>query len=282
MMLGIPTPIERNFPRRQGVGMVAEERAFACRYCGKEVRTTDKRKMFCNKQCADRSRNGPALPVIGDRTIIRDLKDFRKLEEPGKQAVLLGQAGFSVAMFDIEATHLKPNVGRILCCSFKPIGQPVYTYQALAKGFRKPDVYDDGALAIAIKDELEKYDIIVGWNSKNFDVKFINSRVLHAGGKAKRAQYHIDGMWSWRTKLNAWSGLDTVDRFLAPDSEKRKTSVEWEKWMRAIGWDKKLSKLAMDDIVYHCERDVEVLEDVYIKIVNAGMVRSIRRDGGIL
>lgn len=256
---------------------MTETRTFPCKFCGKAVTTNDDRKMFCNKKCADRSRNNP-FPI----GIINDLKGFGKLGQGAKNRILLGQEDFSVVMFDIEATHLKPNVGRILCTSFKPIGEPVYTFKALDPRYKKPDVYDDSELAKAVITELEKYDIIVGWNSKNFDVKFINSRAFRGGGRAKVAQYHIDGMWSWRTKMSAWSGLDAAQRFALPDNRTTKTSVEWEQWMRAIGWDKALREQAMAEIEDHCERDVVVLEDVYTRVVEAGMIRSLRRDGGVL
>jgi uncharacterized protein YprB with RNaseH-like and TPR domain len=259
------------------------ERVFDCPVCGVSVTTTDGRKMYCTKKCADRARNHEPVQLgKPGLDVIEDLKGFGKLSVDAKAQVLLGQANFSVVMFDIEATHLKPNVGRILCCSFKPIGQPVYTFDALERRFKQPDVYDDTALASAILDELEKYDIIVGWNSKNFDVKFVNSRAIRGGRQVKPAQYHVDGMWSYRSKLNAWSGLARAQQFLLPDNETEKTSIEWDKWMQMLGWDAKLRKVARDEIVDHCEKDVIVLEDVYTTLVKANVIRSIRRDGGVL
>jgi uncharacterized protein YprB with RNaseH-like and TPR domain len=213
---------------------------------------------------------------------IRDLKDFRKLTIEGKERLLLGEEQFSIVMYDIEATHLKPNVGRMLCCYFKPIGGEPYGFDAHQRAYFKPDVFDDGDLAVAVRDELEKYDIIVGWNSKSFDYKFINSRCVHAGSRIKVAQPHIDGMWSWRSKLSAWSGLNNVQKFALPEAETQKTSIPWEQWMRALGWNKAMREQAMAEIKDHCERDVIVLEDVYRLEVKAGMVRSLRKDGGIL
>jgi uncharacterized protein YprB with RNaseH-like and TPR domain len=122
----------------------------------------------------------------------------------------------------------------------------------------------------------------VGWNSKFFDAKFINSRCIRVGERTKEAQYHVDGMWSWRSKFSAWSGLNAVQQFSLPGAETTKTSVAWEEWMRALGWDKKLRESAMAEIIDHCERDVVVLEDVYRLLVGANVVRSIRRDGGVL
>lgn len=258
------------------------ERQFDCPVCATRVVTTDGRKKYCTKQCADRARNLHALPETAGVNHIDDLKGFGKLTPEAKADVLLGNGGFSVVMFDIEATHLKPNVGRILCSSFKPIGGETYTLHALERRFKKADVYDDSALARAILDELERYDIIVGWNSKAFDVKFVNTRALRGGGQVKPAQYHVDGMWSFRSKLSAWSGLANAQEFLLPGNETEKTKIAWSKWMQALGWDAKLRKLAMDEITDHCEKDVIVLEDVYRVLAKANVIRSIRRDGGVL
>ena len=259
---------------------MADSRIVTCGYCGETFTTTDSRKKYCNKQHADRARNVSTSRLVPAGSIT-DLKDFRKLTDEAKQRVLLGEEQFRIVFFDLECTHLKPNVGRILCASLKPIGEDVHTLHAHERRFMKADVFDDAALALAIRDELEKYDIIVGWNSKMFDVKFLNSRNLHAGQRTKIAQYHVDGMWSWRSKASAWSGLDPVQKFIAPDGTS-KSEVVWPQWMRAIGWDKKMRDQAMADIVNHCERDVFVLEEVYEMLVRNGVVRSLRKDGGVL
>jgi uncharacterized protein YprB with RNaseH-like and TPR domain len=255
-----------------------------CEYCGVDFTTSDPRKRFCCKKHADRSRNKGYVPA--EYHIVSkspELKGFSKLTTPEKQSILRGEAGHSIVMFDIEATHLKPNVGRILCTSFKPIGEDVYTFSALDKEYKQRDVYDDSALAMAVIAELEQYDIIVGWNSKQFDYKFINSRAVRSPqGRSKEPQFHVDGMWSWRSKSNAWSGLNNVQKFALPDNESEKTSIAWDKWMQALGWDKAMREAAMTEIIEHCELDVIVLEDVYLRMVEANFIRSIRRDGGVL
>ena len=252
--------------------------------CGLVFKTTDSRKMYCTKKHADRGRNRqPALPVPATDDILADLGKFSKLEREDKSKVLNGLAGHKIGFFDIEATHLKPNVGRILCCSFLGIDDAIpTTFHALERRFKEDDVYNDGKLGIAIRNKLEEYDIIVGWNSKNFDIKFINSRCIRVDGRIKDAQYHIDGMWSWRSKMNAWSGLESVQQFTLPSGENVKTKIAWDKWMQALGWNKRLREEAMAEIVDHCERDVLVLRDVYLLVVRNNVVRSLRKDGGIL
>lgn len=260
-------------------------RGNALRYTGRFRPRTDCTAcwdVYRDQHPADNGEPVAKAQALGASGTIEDLKAFGKLDDAGKTRILLGEGPFRIVMYDIEATHLKPNVGRILCCSFKPLGGDVYTFDALEPRFRRPDVYDDTALALAIRDELESYDIVVGWNSKNFDTKFINSRLIRAGERIKRAQYQVDGMWSWRSKFNAWSGLDSVQKFARPQAETEKTAVAWEQWMRALGWDKHLREQAMAEIVDHCERDVIVLEDVYRLIARANVIRSLRRDGGLM
>lgn len=257
------------------------ERTVKCAYCGKEFVTTNTRKMFCNKAHADRSRNGTYRTAdIVKWESIEDLRHFGHLDDPGKHRVLNGEAQFSVVMYDIEATHLKANVGRILCCSFYPLGGEVYTLQGLEPRFKMQDVYDDSKLAVAIRDELEKYDIIVGWNSTAFDTKFINARAARVGNRIKRQQYQVDAMWSWRTKMAAWSSLQHVSAFL--ETEDHKTPIAWAQWMRALGWNAKLREAAMREITTHCEADVRVLGEVYQAMVKANVIRSLKKDGGLL
>jgi uncharacterized protein YprB with RNaseH-like and TPR domain len=259
-------------------------RTFRCEFCGESVSTVDPRKRFCSKKHADRARgSAPAASDFAFTASSPDLKGFSRLETPQKQSILRGEAGHRIVMFDIEATHLKPNVGRILCCSFKPLGGEVYTFSGHEKRFKERDTFDDSKLAMAIIDELQKYDVIVGWNSKQFDVKFINSRAMRSPqGRTKDPQFHVDGMWSWRSKSQAWSGLANVQKFLLPDNAAEKTSIAWDKWMQALGWDKGLRETAMQEIIEHCELDVIVLEDVYLRMIEGNLIRSIRRDGGVL
>src|ERR1051326_7099605 len=252
-----------------------------CEFCKAQFESNDPRKRFCSKQHADRSRNSHYIqPAPVTWRTIGDLRHFSKLDPEGKKQVLLGNSNFSVVGFDIEATHLTANVGRILCCSFKPLGKPAYTFSAT--DYRKKDVYDDSALASAIRDELEKYDIIVGWNSRGFDIKYISARCLRAGLRIKKQQYHIDGMWAFATKAAAWRGLKSVQNFVLPKEGTKKTSIAWEQCMRALGWYKARREAAMAEIIDHCEKDVIVLEEVYRVLVQNDVIRALRVDGGIL
>jgi uncharacterized protein YprB with RNaseH-like and TPR domain len=167
--------------------------------------------------------------------------------------------------FDLECTSLSGMIGRILCCSFKDITPAqdgkVRTFRADKAPYRQKDIVDDSKLAIAIRDELEKYEVIVGHNSKLFDKKFLNARLLRAGERPLKPMWHIDTMWVVRTNFRISSKLDNVQQFLG--LSEKKTPIAWEQWARGAAFDAK----AMTEIVTHCEQDVKVLEQAYWKLL---------------
>jgi len=176
--------------------------------------------------------------------------------------------------FDLECTSLSGMIGRILCCSFQPISGPdeslpVYTFRGDQKPYRATDIVDDSKLAIAIRDELEKYDLIIGHNSKLFDRKFLNARLIKAGERSLKPIWHIDTMWVVRTHFRMSSKLDNVQKMLGLSDEK--TVIDWDVWARGATFNKG----AMDEIVHHCEQDVKVLESAYWRLLPS--VRTIQK-----
>lgn len=176
--------------------------------------------------------------------------------------------------FDLECSNLSGMAGRILCCSFKPIlpdrSGEVYTFRGDDKKYRnKKDMADDSQLAVAIRNELEQYDLLVGHNSKLFDRKFLNARLLHAGERPAPSQWHIDTMWIIRSHIRASSKLALAQNFMGLPEEK--TPITWDDWMRGMAFD----RAAMDNIVQHCEQDVKVLEQAYWRLLP--YVRTISR-----
>lgn len=179
-----------------------------------------------------------------------------------------------IVAWDLETTNLGANFGRILCCSFKPITEKQnakpYTFRGDDPEYANPDdIIDDGDLALAIRDELESYDIIVGHNSKLFDSKFLNARLLKAGHAPRQPRFHVDTMWIVRTHFRMSSKLDNVQKMLGLPEEK--TPISWDDWARAQTYNKK----AMDEVVKHCEQDVKVLEEAYWKLVPS--IRTMQR-----
>lgn len=184
--------------------------------------------------------------------------------DPTTLKKLLSGEPLRVVFWDLECTHLSGMIGRILCCSFKPLGGRVYTFRGDQPGFWDPDkgdIADDSKLAAAIRDELEKYDIIVGHNSKRFDSPFLDARLFKAGLRPREPRFHVDTMWIIRSHLRISSKLANVQEFLP--IEDKKTPITWDDWARAGAFFGE----GMDRVVKHCEQDVKVLEKVYLHLL---------------
>ena len=176
-----------------------------------------------------------------------------------------------IASFDIQTTDLKANMGIVLCASFHEIVPPGY-YKNHHNSPTKPytiklnimDPYDpnpDKELVVAIRDELEKYNTIVTWNGKMFDIPFINARLMFHGERPARVQFHIDAMYYAGGTSNRIGSrrLISVQQFLGISNEDGKTPLTWDTWKSAMRGSPK----AMKDVVHHCEMDVEVLTKSY-------------------
>ncbi len=175
------------------------------------------------------------------------------------QKLLQGKP-LSVAMWDLECTSLSAMVGRILCCSFKELGRKPYTFRLDQSLYALADSTDDSGLATAIRDELEKYDIIVSHNGKLFDSKFLATRLLKVGERPREQRYHVDTMWTIRSNFKMSSKLDYAQQFIG--LEDKKTPITWDDWQRAAASDIG----GMDQVAKHCEADVRVLEGAYRKL----------------
>lgn len=172
-----------------------------------------------------------------------------------------------IVAFDLETSDLKALMGRIFCCSFQPIVaghvEKPYTFHLQDKRFRGRSPIDDSKLCAAIRDELERYNMIVGWNSKLFDLPLLNARLTKVGERHCKPQFHADMMWyAGGASMRVGSRkLDNVQKFLKLGEAK--TPIDWEQWQAvAAGMPG-----AMKVVVEHCEADVKVLGEAYWKLL---------------
>lgn len=170
-----------------------------------------------------------------------------------------------VTFFDTESTDLTASWGRILCCSFVDLfSDEVTTMRRDVKPYVGRTKVDDSRLVVAIRNELERSDIIVGWYSILHDIPLLNARLGAAGERPvrlgeKHGTLHLDLMWYAGGQSMKIGGrkLDTVAKFF--QVENQKTALDGETWQLAAAGDTD----AMDDVVEHCEADVLVTRDVF-------------------
>jgi uncharacterized protein YprB with RNaseH-like and TPR domain len=205
-------------------------------------------------------RYGSLLPEIQEQT--------RTIESTPKG----DYTGFRIAFYDLETTYSSWTT--IFCMSVADEFGNVKTLSL--ETHRGKTWMDDSKLVKAIADELSQYDILVGWNSKMFDLPIINARLLETGGgRPIGTQMHIDLMW-YATGRHMKAGrrsLENISKYFRTNNSK--TPLDVRLWQEAERRHTKEGKQAFRTIVEHCEADVLVLRDVFAKM--KPLINSIHR-----
>lgn len=171
-----------------------------------------------------------------------------------------------VLFYDTESTDLSASWGRILCASFVGVNEHAepYTFRGDEKPYKGRTKIDDSKLVVAVRDELESADLVVGWNSILHDIPLLNARLAVAGERGvqlgeKYGTWHLDLMWYSGGASMKVGGrrLDTIAKFFKAPNQK--TPLDGEAWQLAGVGDRD----AMDLVAEHCEYDVLVLRDLW-------------------
>lgn len=185
-----------------------------------------------------------------------------------------------VRFFDTESTDLQGNFGRLL--SYSRVDLPVpdckggakcdcrkecVTFRRDVAPWRGRKVTDDRKLVLAIREDLEDADMIVGWNSILHDIPLINARLAAYGERPVKVgeRYgtaHLDLMWyaSGSSMKIGGRRLENVAKFFA--SPHQKTPLLPGVWADASAGDKD----SMDFIIEHNEYDALVTRDVWVHL----------------
>ena len=177
-----------------------------------------------------------------------------------------------ICTWDLETSNLKGDIGRLLCGSILDNATGKMTsYRNYPN--KKGGLANDTALAIQIRDHVEKYHIAIGWFSKGFDVPFLNTRLVKAGERPMKAMWHLDPIWACK----GWRGLNARSAKMAVMAEffdlpERKPGVDIDVWIdAALGGDKK----AMNELVERCEADVRITSQLAGKILDTGLIKNL-------
>ena len=166
-------------------------------------------------------------------------------------------------IFDLETADFNANVGFLLCCGYKWLGSKKVECLRIDgfDGYDK-DVTNDRRLVVAVRNLLSEADMVISWYGRNrcFDEPFLRTRVAKYGLPPLPPFLRWDGQREARNyfKFNS-NRLDTVGRFFGVDL---KTHFDGSVWMKAIAGDQR----SMNKIVDHCKRDVNQLEQVYLRM----------------
>lgn len=202
------------------------------------------------------------------RKIIRtgSIGTFEKLKIQSKLPKIL--------VLDIETSPIKAWIWRLWKENI-PIGQIDSDWFCLcwsAKWLFKSEVYsdwltpeealkeDDKRIMTTLRDLMEEADIIITYNGQRFDIPKANTRMLLNGLPPVKPFTHIDLFKHVKAKFGfASNKLDWLATKLGIPN---KLSTRFELWRDCVNGKQE----ALNHMVKYNRYDVELLEDVYLKI----------------
>lgn len=176
---------------------------------------------------------------------------------------------FRTGVLDIETTGLWADFGYVLCAVIRDLGTGKYDIFRLDKTKGMQDVKNlndpntwrkiDKELLELIRQAYEKYDLIIHFNGRNFDIKFLQTRMIKCGLGMLPAMKQLDIYQIAKHRLRLRSKrLDALKEFL--DIDREQEGHRWEYWQMAGA---RIAK-GYDFVVEHCKRDVDRLAEVAI------------------
>lgn len=186
-----------------------------------------------------------------------------------RQAINRGDLkNFRIGLWDLEASGLAATFGGLFCGTVKELNGSSVTFRIDESPTYKKEPWDDHDVAVKVRDELETYQLVIGYNSigwggRGFDLPFLNSRLLRHRERILSPEVkHVDLYMVARNKLKLHSNrLEALLEHLG--TRVRKTPLKPEDWRRASAGDKK----AMDRIVSHNVPDVVALEECFLRMI---------------
>lgn len=171
-----------------------------------------------------------------------------------------------IGFYDIECSNLDADFGIILSYSIKVLGKDEY-YEGCIK---KADIDraqagdEDKQVVKQLVEDLQKFDLLIGYYSSRFDMPFIRTRALTCGidfpeyGSVK----HIDLYFTIRGKFKLSSNrLENACRVILGKTEK--TRVDGKHWRAAT----RGNVASLKYITTHNRYDVDDLEKLYNKVI---------------
>ena len=157
--------------------------------------------------------------------------------------------------FDIETSSLQADFSVLLTACIKPYGQETIVFRVDDYPEWKTDRANDYSITRAIAEELKRHAIVIGHYSSKFDIPFLRAKMVKHGLEPLPQMFGID---TWRIAKNNFKVSSRRLKNLASYFDiGEKEIVDGNTWMEA---SYNGTREAMDEIVAHNKKDVEILE----------------------
>lgn len=126
----------------------------------------------------------------------------------------------------------------------------------------KKGVWNDKSLVKTFREIINKYDIIVGQNSDQFDIKLFNSRLAFHGFESLPVTKTFDTKKIAKSKLKLPSySLEIMANFFGLEGKYHHSGLDM--WFKCKDGDKKAQK----EMTHYCNIDVVKTKDVFYKLL---------------
>ena len=159
------------------------------------------------------------------------------------------------ACFDLETSNLQADFSIILTACIKPYGQETVVFRADHYHDWVDDRADDSQITKDIAEELRKHAIIITHYGVYFDIPFLRAKMMKHNLEPLPQMFAVD---TWQiARKNFKMSSRRLQNMASFFDLGEKELVEGGLWMSAAYNG---SKEAMDKIVAHNIKDVEILE----------------------
>lgn len=199
-----------------------------------------------------------------------------KIEDNELINEVLGQDGedlFKIGVYDIETTGFNADFGYILCVVFYDmenkkfdvirLDESEYYINRIQAENQNAKYWEriDEELVIKTHEIFSKFDLIIHFNGRDFDNKFINTKLTKYQLPLLPMVKQVDMLKIARYRLKLKSKrLDSLKHFFGMDTYE--DGHDWTAWQAAANGQ----KWGFDHVVYHCKRDCVRLAQLAIKM----------------
>lgn len=229
-------------------------------------------------------------------TVYYIVERYKNRELVDDSTPLLNKNQPNVLFFDIETSpnlsyhfaHWNINIrpehkvreSHILSVAYAFNNEPVVGYKLSVKDIENQD---DLTPLVNLVDAINKSDIIVGYNSKKFDLKYINTRALYYGLKPIKPVKHIDLYEQVRKNFSFPSNaMGNVSKYLG--LEGKLAHEGFKMWSDALSYKNvDVCESALTKMLDYNKQDIEATRDLYYKlqgwfkqVPNVGLIANVK------
>lgn len=200
---------------------------------------------------------------IAGRSARRYVEKFRAGEATPKnghqpapvdcRAISRAPVELRAAVYDIEVTDFSTNGygGIMIMCCILPLNSDEVT----TIGISFEDAHDDRRVLSEIREELARYDILIGHNIAAFDANWLNSKLMFYGMPPLKTHLYFDTYQVAKSMaIKTSKSLGNLMDYFGIAAEK--TGIYQTSWMNIFSPKRAVFEDAYDNIQYHCEQDV--------------------------